>query len=150
MAQAIADADFPKAARFEVPQLAEISTLLLNVQQKKADVTFVELYFVHQFLEKNPGSVQNIVPHNPIRVFPNTVLLRKGQFEFKAMLDQALTELINLGVVDKLIDKYEPVPGIFYRRESRFEHRRAHRRSCRTTPEWTLPNSGPTAWPLFS
>jgi len=34
MAASIAQSDFPKAQRVEVPQLSEITTMLLNVQQK--------------------------------------------------------------------------------------------------------------------
>ena len=115
MSQAIARSDFPKARELAVPQLSEISTMLLNVKNRKADVAFVELYFAHEFLKHNPATIKNIVPDRPIRVFPNTILLKRGEGELKALLNTALDELINLGTVDKLLYKYEPQPGTFYR-----------------------------------
>lgn len=115
MAKAIAATDFPQAKTLELPQLSDISTMLLNVKEKKADVTFVELFFAFEFLKNNPGSIKNITPGNPVRVFPNTILLPRNQPEFEALVNTALEELTNLGTVDKLIDKYEPYPGTFYR-----------------------------------
>ncbi len=115
MAQAIAKSDFPKAKTIELPQMSEISMMLLNVKEKKADVTFAELYFAHEFMKKNPGSLKNISGEKPIRIFPNTIMLKSNEPQLKAMLNTALEELVNLGIVDKLIDKYEPERGIFYR-----------------------------------
>ena len=115
LAESIARADFPKAQRVGQPQLSEIATMLLNVKENKADVAFVESYFAYEFLQKNPGSVKNMMPGHPIRVFPNTIILRREQLEFKAFLDTALTEQLNLGSIDRLIDQYEPERGIFFR-----------------------------------
>lgn len=115
LAETIAQTDFPKAQRIGQPQMSEITTMLLNVKENKADVAFVESYFANQFLKKNSGSVKNILPGEPIRVFPNTIILRRGQPDFKAFLDTALAEQLNLGAIDKLINQYEPERGIFYR-----------------------------------
>lgn len=120
MAQAIARSDFPKAKTFELPQLSDIASMLLNVKSRKADVAFVELYFAHEFLENNPRSIKNITPDKPIRIFPNTVVLKGNEFALKSLINTSFEELINLGVVDKLIDKYEPAPGTFYRASARY------------------------------
>lgn len=115
MAEVIADTDFPKAEKLQVPQLSEITSMLLNVRDKKADVTFVELFFAQEFQNNNPGALKNITVSSPLRVFPNTVLIPKGEFELKQMVNTAIEELVNIGTVDSLIGKYEPVPGTFYR-----------------------------------
>ena len=120
MADAIARNDFPKANRIAVPQLSEISSMLLNVAEGKADVTFVELYFAHEFLQSNPGSLKNVAGSAPIRVFPNTIMLRSGESELKAMLNVASEELLNLGTVERLLTKYEPARGMFYRVQQPF------------------------------
>ena len=114
MAQAIASSDFPEAQEVGLPQLSDISTMLLNVKSGKADVAFVESYFAYEFLRNNPGSLKNIAVNKPIRVFPNTILVGKGKTEFHRFLDNSLGEIISLGIVDQLIRKYEPEPGIFY------------------------------------
>jgi len=115
MAATIARNDFPKAQRVELPQLTEITTMLLNVQQKKADVAFVEPYFAYKYMQSNPNSLKRI-DKRPIRVFPNTIMIRKNQYELKATIDTALREMVyTTGIADSLINKYEPEPGIFYR-----------------------------------
>jgi polar amino acid transport system substrate-binding protein len=111
----IARSEFPNASRVSLPQLSDLSQILLNVARGRADVTFVEPHIGFQFLKNNPGTVKNIAEAKPIRIFPNSMMFKKGQVEFKSMLDTALEELINIGHVDKIIDKYEPYPGIFYR-----------------------------------
>jgi cystine transport system substrate-binding protein len=84
LGETIARNDFPKAQRIGSPQMTELTTSLLNVKDNKADVVFVERYFAEQFLAKNPGSVKNLVPNQPIRIFPNTIILRRGDLELKA------------------------------------------------------------------
>lgn len=115
MAEVIAKTDFPNAKTVQVPQLSEITTMLLNVKDGKADVGLVELYFAQQFLKNNPGTLKNIVPNRPIRVFPDTIMIKANEFDLKSALNTAIEELINVGVVDGLIEKYEPAPGTFYR-----------------------------------
>ena len=115
MAAAIATTDFPQAATLALPQMSEIATMLLNVKDGKADITFVEIYFAEEFLKNNPRSIRNITPNHPVRVFPNTILMRSGQPELQTFLNTALEEITNLGIVNRLLNKYEPVPGTFYR-----------------------------------
>lgn len=116
MSDIIARNQFPRAQRISLPQLSDVSQLLLNVSQGRADVTFVEPYIGNSFLQNNPGTVKNLVPQKPIRVFGNTVMFRRGQPEFESMLNAAIVELINSGFVDGLVDKYETFPGSLYRR----------------------------------
>lgn len=115
MSSFIAKATFPNAKVVSLPQDSQVSELLLNVRTGKADVTFVETAIAEEFLAQNPGSVQNIVPNNPVRSFGNTMLVPKNQDGFKSMINSALEELFNSGTVDVLIDKYEKHPGSFYR-----------------------------------
>ncbi|MFO0754891.1 MAG: transporter substrate-binding domain-containing protein [Byssovorax sp.] len=115
MSDIIAKGEYPSATRVSLPQLSDVSQLLLHVSQSKADVTFLEPAVAYQFISKNPGSVKNIRVSAPIRVFGNTVMFKRNQVEFKAMLNSTLEELLNSGFVDKVIDRYEPFPGAFYR-----------------------------------
>lgn len=115
MSDIISREDYPKAARISLPQTADVSQVLLNVAQKKADVTFVEPYIGFQFLKNNQGTVKNLTPDRPVRIFGNTMMLRRGQMEFKNMLDTAIEQLINSGFVYRLLDQHEGVKGAFYR-----------------------------------
>jgi polar amino acid transport system substrate-binding protein len=115
MSSFIAQATFPDAETISLPQDTQVSQLLLNLTTRKADVTFVETAIAEEFLANNPGSIQNIVPNDPIRSFGNTMLVPKNREAFKSTINAALEELMNSGTVDSLIDKYEKYPGSFYR-----------------------------------
>jgi ABC-type amino acid transport substrate-binding protein len=106
MSAIIASHQFPSAQTISLPQTADDSQLLLNVSDGKADITFVEPYIANQFLKSHPGSVKNLTAEDPVRVFPNTMMLKKGDIRLKSMMDVALAELVNSGEIDKLLAKY--------------------------------------------
>lgn len=111
----IAKSDYPKAARVSLPQLSPWSDVLLNITSRKADITFAEPAAVNLFLEKNPGTLKDLAPDKPVRVFANAYAFKLGEEKFKAMLNGALDEIIYDGTLDKIIAKYEHHPGEFYR-----------------------------------
>ncbi len=115
IAQTIAQADYPNAQEIAVSQMADRAQMLLNVTDGKADIAFNEPQTAFEFSKKNPNKLKNLVPQNPIRIFPNVMMFKRGQPEFKAMLNSSLQEVINSGYVDKLLDKYEPFQGATYR-----------------------------------
>jgi ABC-type amino acid transport substrate-binding protein len=115
MSDLITKNDFPNTTQISLPQNSENSQLFLNVANGKADVTFIEPSFAEKYMQNNPGKIKNIAADKPIRVFPNTMMLKKGEPDFQNMLNSAIAELINSGYVDKLIDKYDPKANLFYR-----------------------------------
>lgn len=114
MSSILASSMFPKAAVVSSPQTTDNSRILLDVASRRADVTFVEPYIAGLYLEQNRGTLRNLVPDKPIRVFPNTMMIRQGEPSFKAMLDAALEEQLNIGTVDDLMTKYKVPAGSFY------------------------------------
>jgi ABC-type amino acid transport substrate-binding protein len=111
----IAQSDFPNSERVSVSQLSPWSDVLLNIKSNKADVTFAEPAAVNLFLEKNPGTLAELLPDKVIRVFSNSFAFKLGEPAFKAMLNAALEEIQNDGTVDKIIAKYEKRPGEYLR-----------------------------------
>ncbi len=114
-AEVIAMADFPKSQKVSLPQLTDVSQMLMTVSTGKADVTFTEPALAISFLKTNPNSIEPVKTDNPIRIFPNCWTFQRGQYEFKSMTDTVLEELINSGFVDKVVAKYEPARGTLYR-----------------------------------
>jgi len=113
--EVIAAADFPKAGRLAMPELTDISQLLLNVASGKADITFAESTVADRYIHNNPGTVESINPEKPVRIFSSCWMFNRGEFEFKEMLDTVLDEVVNSGAMDKIISKYEQVPNEVYR-----------------------------------
>ncbi len=118
MTSIIANMDFPEAKQSAVTQLTGVSQTLLEIKSKKTDVTFVEPAIALEFDAKNPNTIKEIQGVKPLRVFPNSMMVPKGQDEFKSTLNIAIRELLNNGFVDKIIDKYEKYPNSYYRVQS--------------------------------
>jgi polar amino acid transport system substrate-binding protein len=114
MSDIISHQDFPAASRVSLPQLSDNSQLLLGLKDKKADATFVEPYIAQQFLASNPGTIRNMAVERPIRIFPNTMMVKKGETKLRTMMDTALMEVLNSGAVDKILQRYSKEPGTFY------------------------------------
>lgn len=114
MSDIIASQDFQNAEKVSLPQLSDNSQLLLNVVDGKADVAFVEPYIAGLFLKSHPGSLKNITFDQPLRVFPNCMMLRQENIALRRALDVAIMELINVGRVNELLEKYAGGESYFY------------------------------------
>jgi len=106
---------FPKAQTVSLLQTVQFSDLLLQVTTGKADVVFAEPLAVREFMESNPGSLKAITNTKPLVLVPNIFLLKRDEFEFKEMLDNALRELFNTGYMDQVISQYEKYPNSYVR-----------------------------------
>jgi len=115
MTSIIARLDFPVAKEISLPQTSDISQVLLEVSSGKADVTFVEPAVASEFIRNNPNKIKEVKDIRPVRVFPNVMIVGKGQVELLSTINTAIDELINNGFVDKVIDKYEKYPNSFQR-----------------------------------
>ena len=114
MSDIVAKADYPNAQRVSLPQNSDNSVMLENVVSGRADVVFVEPYIAQLYLRNHPNALRNITPTNPIRVFPNSMMVPIDDPAFLSMLNTAIDELANSGVVDQLLKKYVPEPGAFF------------------------------------
>lgn len=114
--QVIASRQFPNAKTVQLPQQTDVSQMLLNVVDGKADMAFLEPTVANQYIKSNPGKIKNVSTVKPVVIYGNIMMIKKGEFEFKSAIDNALIELLNNGYVDGLIDSYEKeYPGGFYR-----------------------------------
>jgi len=115
LGETIAKTDFPRAKTAALPQSVDFTQLILNVVNGKADVVFLSLAVARQYQEANPHQIKAANSDKPVRVFPVAILLPKGAYDLKQSLDYAVSEMLNAGEVDGLLEKYEKVPGSFLR-----------------------------------
>lgn len=115
IADIIARDQFPDTKRVSLPEMSPYSDMLLNVANGKADVAFVEPAVAGDFIAKNPGKLEAVgsIPH--LRIFPNIIGVRKGEYDLANTLDNAIDFLVENGFVDQLLDKYERHPGSYIR-----------------------------------
>lgn len=115
MSSIIAKDEFPKAQMNGLPQNTDVSQVLLEVATNKADVTFVEPAVAMEYIRNNPGKIKEVANVKPLRVFPNVMMVGKGEDRFRSTINIAIQDLVNNGFVDKVIDKYEKYPNSFQR-----------------------------------
>lgn len=114
-AQVIANADFPKAKRLSLTQMTDYAQLLLSVATAKADIAFVEPITAGLFMQNNPNAIEILDADHPLRIYPNCWMFARGEYEFKAMLDTVLDEVINSGAMDRMLNKCHLAPNMVLR-----------------------------------
>jgi polar amino acid transport system substrate-binding protein len=117
MTSIIAKADFPGATVQAYPQTTDIGQMLQEINTGKAEVTFVEPAVASEYAQKNPGVIEEVKGVPPLRVFPNVLMTSKSEPRLLSMLNIAMAEVANTGVIDRIVSKYEKAPGIFLRRQ---------------------------------
>ncbi|MDD5586053.1 MAG: transporter substrate-binding domain-containing protein [Alphaproteobacteria bacterium] len=111
----IAASDFPKAKAVQLPEMAHVDELFINVMTGKADVTFIDASFAAGFEANNPGKIRRVQAKTPLRVFGNVIFIAQGQDKFRRMLNTATQELLSSGQVEKILARYEKFPGAILR-----------------------------------
>ncbi len=115
MTSVIARDDYPNAKLHSLSQLSSVSQVLLEVATKKADATFVEPAIALEYMHANPGKIKEVEGVQPLRSFPNGMVVKKDNRDLLNTLNSGVIELINNGFVDGLLDKYEKYPNSFQR-----------------------------------
>jgi len=111
----ITRADYPDFSRTSLPELSPFAQNAENIITHKADVLFAEPAFMAEFMAKNPGTLRALDPEHPVRIYSNTLAVKRGDFVTKEFLDHAIEEMVYSGQIDKILAHYEPVPNAFPR-----------------------------------
>ncbi|NCC23497.1 MAG: transporter substrate-binding domain-containing protein [Alphaproteobacteria bacterium] len=109
----IANLYFPKAKRISLPENSHVSQLLESVATGKADVAFTYMGNFVLYNETNPEKLKVIHQDAPVRAYGNSIVIPKGEYKLKTMLDAAIEERLNSGQINSIIDKYQRIPGTY-------------------------------------
>lgn len=105
---------FPKATIVSLPELTPVNDIFLELSSRKVDAMGITTYNAAKFAERNDGIIRrygDLVISNP----PYQYALPKGDYELTSMVNIALEELIYNGIVDGILDRYDP-QKIYYGR----------------------------------
>ena len=98
----IASKFFPKAKIVSVPQTSEFDRLLLNVSSGKADIVFNEPSLMNDFITKNPGLLKRVTK-KPFQLFSVSFAVDINEANLAEMMDAALTEMQNNGIIEQIL-----------------------------------------------
>lgn len=110
--QAVADSGFPKAKKFAVPASSEDGTVMLNVATGKGDATFLDELMASDYNKHSPDKkLRRVAGVGPVRIYPEPFSVAMGEWALRELLNLAITELHNNGTIERILRKYENVPG---------------------------------------
>ena len=98
----------PQAKKRILPQLSDVSEMLLAVSTGKADIAFVMPGVFEQFNKENPGKLKPAKLDRPLYTYDVGYAIARGQPEFKALLNNAIRQLTVSGELEALHKKYDP------------------------------------------
>jgi len=112
--QKLADMNFPDAHQLSLSSMASGAEGFMSVTQKKADIFFSDVGKFQEFTQKNPTArLRQISTTQAIGLYPQTIAMDIHEHDLKAMLDTATVELLNNGVIAKIVKKYDQQGAIF-------------------------------------
>lgn len=79
--------------------------ILLQLVTKKADIALVDEGLVNDFLKTNPGTLRRVEGIPAVRIFGENLAVRQGEYHLRDMLNVAIAQLINDGVIEELTKK---------------------------------------------
>lgn len=113
ISHSIACADFCNTRRVNVPQLSDNIATARLVADGRADFTFFESYLA-EYLWHTEKIHLIKASQVPIRVYENTFIMKQGEQNFKAFLDQEIDLLEQNGEIKRLIKKYTGSENTFF------------------------------------
>lgn len=113
LAQIIRKEQFPKTQPVSLPDITDISQVLLQVAMNKADIAITEPSAAEPFLTNNPGKLKRVAGP-PLRIQGVGLDVAVGEEKLKSLLNTTIKELLTIGYVKRLMDKYSTAPGMYY------------------------------------
>jgi hypothetical protein len=106
MPSVLAAHDFPKAKLLSLPAMTDYTFNLTNVVAYKADITFVENVFAQTFLKTDPGTLVNVTPDAPLRVYAYSIPTLPGDVKMRATMESIIGYMLDNGIIDTIVRKY--------------------------------------------
>lgn len=104
--QNLTELNFPKAQKVTTPQGTTPAQVALDLTAGKTDLALYPLSEGILFETNNPGKIHPLASAGSLGAFSMSYPLRRGQDEFRQMINNALLDIENQGVIDKILSRY--------------------------------------------
>lgn len=112
---------FPNAEIKAIAAGVEGPVMMQEIYTGKADAIVLDINGVVEYNKHNDIKLRAIEPDNPIKIQPFSLVVGRNDLILIDFLDNAITELQNDGTVNRLLDKWETVPGLYMRASKPYE-----------------------------
>ncbi|MFA6279177.1 MAG: transporter substrate-binding domain-containing protein [Bdellovibrionales bacterium] len=113
LSQTVRNEDFPKSQAVSLPNMTDVSQVLLQVEMGKADVAFTEPSTAEPFLTMNPGKLKRVDAPS-IRMQAVGLDVGVGEEKLKALLNTTIQSLHSTGFIERLFIKSEKDKDFYY------------------------------------
>ncbi|MDD3182557.1 MAG: transporter substrate-binding domain-containing protein [Alphaproteobacteria bacterium] len=113
--ETVGRATFSKAKFVGMAPNTDLGTLFQNLLDKKFDMVQEDRNSVYQFSQKNPGKIKALDVSEPIKIIPSEFVVGVNETALIDMLDGLVDDLLNNGEMNRILDRWQPTPGIFLR-----------------------------------
>lgn len=104
----VASQQFPLARKYSLPQLSDMSSLLVAVETGKADVAFLQTSTADAYMKSNPGKLRKL-GKTPIRAMPApAIAVNPNDQPLKNLLDASFRFMQGNGKTEEILRKYDP------------------------------------------
>lgn len=100
----VARKHFPKATYVGQPQMSEMGLIFMNVANGKADIVFNVPDLAEDFMQKNQGKLKRLSVE-PYAVSSTSFSVGMHETDLQQLLDTAFVELIDSGMINKILEK---------------------------------------------
>lgn len=111
----LARAVFPNATINAMPTSMDGPSLMEEIKSNKSDLILLDKNGEIMYNKGSPGMFKLRDDLPPVKIQAFTLAVGRGQSELKYFLDNAVTDLLNDGSMDRIITKWEPAKGTFLR-----------------------------------
>lgn len=110
---------FPDAKVLSMASTSDASQLGQNIIAGKADAMFNDPISIKAYREEDQQKLK-VVGSGPLATLPMLMSVEKGQGDLLKMLNQGLDLMNDTGIIDKVLDKYDPTGELLKRPQKRY------------------------------
>ncbi|MGE4350864.1 MAG: substrate-binding periplasmic protein [Bdellovibrionales bacterium] len=102
----VANEEFPKAKKVNLPNMMNGADLLTSLASGKADVVINDPSIADVFMKTNSGKVRR-VEGPPVRFLAVSISLPLGEERLRELMNQTVTHYLDVGKIDKILNSYD-------------------------------------------
>lgn len=110
---------FPNANILSMASTADASQLGQNILTGKADAMFNDPISVKAYKKEDQQKLR-MVEDKPLATMPMLISVNKGQSDLLRMLNQGIDLMNDVGIIDKVLNKYDPTHELLKRPQKRY------------------------------
>jgi polar amino acid transport system substrate-binding protein len=104
----VKEQEFPKAGGPQLPNITDISLILLELTSGRADATAVSPDVANLYLKTHPDTIRPLNTTQPLRVFGNVWAVLNGEQKLINWLNAGVLEIQARGYVEPIVAEYHP------------------------------------------